>query len=154
MNDDLGIAGGLENRSLRLQTVADLIGIDEIAVVRNGNHALVAIHHDGLRVENGGIAGRGVTRVANRQGTRETVQDFSGKDLGDLAHGFVDEEALAVRRDNACRLLPAMLQLMQTEIGQRGSLAVVMYRYHSTFVLEFVHHFVAMLQTARGSSSS
>ena len=51
VDDDFGIAAGLENRSLSLHAAANFLGIGQVAIVREGNHALVGLHHDRLRVE-------------------------------------------------------------------------------------------------------
>ncbi len=51
VNDDFGVTVGLENRSLGLQPMPDFLRIDQVAVVRQRNHAFVRLHHDGLSVE-------------------------------------------------------------------------------------------------------
>ncbi len=71
MHDDFGVAGGLENRALALQPCADFMRIDQVAVVRQRDHALVALHQDGLRVEQRGVAGGGVARVPDGQRAAE-----------------------------------------------------------------------------------
>src|SRR5579864_2484921 len=65
MHDHFSIAGGLEDGTLRFKPCADFIRVHQVAVVRDSNHALVAVHHDGLRVEHGGITGSGVTRMSD-----------------------------------------------------------------------------------------
>ena len=67
MHHHFGITGGLKNRTLLLQPMTDQIGIHQVAVVGQRDHALVAIHHDGLRVQHRRIAGSGVARMANGQ---------------------------------------------------------------------------------------
>ena len=67
MHDHFSVAGGLEDGSLRFKALADFIGVDQVAVMRQSNHALVAIDHDGLRVEHSGIAGGGVARMSDSQ---------------------------------------------------------------------------------------
>jgi prenyltransferase beta subunit len=60
----------------------------------------------------------------------------------------VEEKTLAIRRHHAGRFLPAMLQLVQTQICHGGGFTVIVYRHHAAFVFEFV----AALQTAQGLS--
>jgi hypothetical protein len=54
-------------------------------------------------------------------------------------------QARAVRRDNAGRLLAAMLELMQPEVGELGSFRVGVDSDHSTFVLKLVATFIHSL---------
>ena len=51
VNDDFGVAVGLENRTLGLQAMPDFVSIHQVAVVGQRNHAFVRLHHDGLSVE-------------------------------------------------------------------------------------------------------
>ena len=67
MNDHFGVAIGLKDRALGLETMADFVRIHQIAVVGQRDHALVRLHHDGLGIEESRIAGGGVTRVPNGQ---------------------------------------------------------------------------------------
>ena len=67
VNDDFGVAVGLEDRSLGLQAMPNFLRIHQVAVVGQRNHALVRLHHDGLSVEERRIAGGGVTRVPDGQ---------------------------------------------------------------------------------------
>ena len=67
VHDHFGVAVGLENRSLGLQPMPDFLRIHQVAVVRQRNHALVRLHHDGLSVEQRRVAGGGVARVPDGQ---------------------------------------------------------------------------------------
>ncbi len=67
VDDDFGVAGGLEDGALLLQLGANFQGIDDVAVMRQSDLALVALHHDGLGVEQRRIAGSGIARVADGQ---------------------------------------------------------------------------------------
>jgi len=49
-------------------------------------------------------------------------------------------EAFTIRGDDAGGLLSTVLQLVQAEIDELGGLGVIVDRYDSTFVLEFVWH--------------
>ena len=51
VNDDFGVAVGLEDRALGLQAMPDFLRVHQVAVVGQRNHALVRLHHDGLRIE-------------------------------------------------------------------------------------------------------
>src|SRR5439155_24989800 len=65
VDDDFGVAIGLEDGATMLELAAPLRGRGGIAVVAESDLALVAVDHDGLRVEKSFIAGSGVARVAD-----------------------------------------------------------------------------------------
>ncbi len=65
MDDNFGVAVGLEDRAAMFELAAPLGGVGEVAVVTEGDFALVAIDHDGLGVEESFVAGSRVARVAN-----------------------------------------------------------------------------------------
>src|SRR6185312_8466896 len=145
MNNDFGVAGGLKNRSLRFQPSPDLPGVHQVPVMGQSDHALIAVDHNGLSVEHGRIAAGRVARMSDGNVAGEASKRFLSEDIGDKSHGLVHLQASAVRRNDACGLLPAVLQLMQSEVGERGGLGVRVYGHHTTFVFEFV----ATLHTAR-----
>jgi hypothetical protein len=60
------------------------------------------------------------------------------EDVGDQAHRLVNMERQAIRGHDAGRFLPAVLQCMQAEIGERLRLRVRVDRHHATFVAKFV----------------
>jgi hypothetical protein len=48
--NNLAIGGGLKNGTFALELVAQNVGINQIAVVRDGHLAAHAIDHEGLRI--------------------------------------------------------------------------------------------------------
>ena len=89
--------------------------------------------------------------MANSKIARQLAQYLFGKNISDQAHCFVRAQAYAVRRDNTRRLLSAVLQLVQAEIGELRRFRMVMNSDHATFVFELVAslqtELVASLQT-------
>ena len=67
MHDGFGVGGGLEDRALRHQFVAQGVGIGEIAVMRDGQAAARQIGEDGLDVAGIGAAGGGIAHMADRE---------------------------------------------------------------------------------------
>src|SRR5258708_2632999 len=65
VHDDFGVAVGLENRATMLELAPPFGSVGEVAVVAEGDLALVAIDHDGLGVEESFVAGSGVARMAD-----------------------------------------------------------------------------------------
>src|SRR2546421_364622 len=96
MDDNFGVAVRLENRAAMLELAAPVGGIGEIAVVAERHFALVAIDHDGLRVEKSFIARGGITRVADGSGAGKFVQNVGCENFFDFAHGAVGVEFVAV----------------------------------------------------------
>ena len=105
-----------------LEPVAQLGGVGEVAVVRERDGARVAAAERRLGVLPGAGAGRGVAAVADREVALERAQAALVEDLGDQAHVLVDQEARAVTGGDARRLLAAVLQRVEAEVGELGDL--------------------------------
>ena len=112
--------------------------------MRQRDSAFVAIHHNGLRVEQRGIAGGGITGVADGESPREAGECAFSKDIGHQAHAFVQVHVHAIGGGDASRLLTAMLQSVQSQVGELGRLRMAIDGKDATFVIKFV----AALQTA------
>ena len=138
VHDHFSIAVGLKNRTLAVQPLPDILRIHQIAIVRQRHHAFVRLHHDGLGVEQRGIARRRITRVANGQRAAQLGQNAFLKNIGDQAHGFVHVQSHAVGGDNARRLLAAMLQSVQAEVGELLGLRMGIDGHHPAFVAKFI----------------
>ena len=78
----------------------------------NRDRALIGLHHDGLRIQQGRIACGRITRVADGKYSAQRSQHVVAEDVGDQAHGLVLAQAFAVGSDDARRFLSAMLQGM------------------------------------------
>src|SRR5262249_13189085 len=66
-------------------------------------------------------AGRRVAHVAGRGAARQVLDHLAaGEVVADQPHPPLGMEALAVERDDARRLLPAMLERVQAERGDGG----------------------------------
>src|SRR5216684_7076492 len=118
MDDDFGVAVGLEDGAAMLELAAPVGGVGEIAVVADGDFALVAIDHDGLSIQKGFVAGGGIAGVADGTVAREFREDAGDKDFFDFAHSAMDVEIGAVAGDDAGGFLAAMLESVETEVGE------------------------------------
>ncbi len=112
--------------------------IVEIAVVRHGDRSFVRLHQDRLRIQQRGVSGRGVARVADGQRAAHFREHIFGEDVGDRAHGLVRVRSQAVGRDDPRRFLPAMLQRMQPQVSQFLRLRMGEDRHHAALVMKFV----------------
>ena len=144
MDDDFSVGGGLEDGALRFEPGADLVGVDEVAVVGEGDASFVALDGDGLRVEEGGVSGGGVTGVSDGETAGEAGEDVGGKDVGDEAHGLVAVNVAAVGGSDAGGFLSAMLQGVEAEIGELGGFGMVVDRHHAAFFVQLVENIVVV----------
>jgi len=121
-----------------LKFAAPVGGVGEIAVVADGDFALVAIDHDGLGVQDGFIAGGGVAGVADGAVAGEFCEDAGDEDFLDFAHGAVDVEVVAIAGDDAGGFLAAMLQCVETEVGEVGGFGMAEDTEDTTLVVEMI----------------
>ena len=124
LDDDLGVGGGLEVSAVALQARAHVAEVDQVAVVGDGDEALGGVDANGLGVEQGRVAGGGVARVADGHRAGELGQHVVGEDFRDQAHALDVGQMLAVGGGDAGRLLAAMLQGVEAEIGLAGGVGV------------------------------
>jgi hypothetical protein len=138
LDDDFGIGGGLEVGAIALEAGAEVAEIDEVAVVCDGDESPGGVDADGLSVEQGRVAGSGVAGVADGHGAGELGEHVVGEDLRNQAHAFDVGEVLAVGGSDAGRLLSAMLQGVEAEIGFSGGVGVVVNGDYAAFFMESV----------------
>ena len=77
--------GGLENGTFAFKLVAQDIGVDQVAVVRDRDLAAEAIDHERLRVFHRARAGRGIAGVTDRARSLETFQFILAENLRNRA---------------------------------------------------------------------
>jgi hypothetical protein len=138
MHDHFCVAVRLENGAAMLQPAPPLGRIRKIAVVPQRHFALVAVDHDGLRVQQRFVAGGGIARVANRQIAGQVLQHRRRKNFFDFAHRAMQVQFRAVARNDSSRFLPAMLQRIQAQIRQLRGLFMPKHAEHTTFVVKTV----------------
>ena len=124
VQDHLGVRGGLEDRARRLQLVAQDRRVHQVAVVAHRDGPAVALDEIGLGIGGHGVARRGVAHVAHGPVALEQGQPLVREDVVDEAHPLLDAQALAVARDDARRLLPAVLLGVEAEVGEVGRFRV------------------------------
>ena len=88
-----------------LEFAAPFGGVGQVAVVAQGDFAFIAIDHDGLGVEQGFVAGRGIARVTDRNIARKLGEHGRDEDFFDFPHGAVGVE-LATVDWRQCRRIP------------------------------------------------
>jgi hypothetical protein len=116
---EVELAGGAGQAGDHL---AQLVGVDQVAVVTQRDGAVVGRAEGGLRVLPGAGAGRRVAGVTDRDVTLERLERGVVEDLGDQAHVLVDQDLPAVADRDSGRLLAAVLERVQAEVDELGHL--------------------------------
>src|SRR5215213_2110493 len=137
VEDDLGVGGRSEDGAVALEPLARLGGEGEVAVVADGDLPVRAgVDEEGLRLAYGDLARGRVARVADGRDAGEAVEPLLVEDLGDEPHGALLPEHRAVGGDDAARLLPAVLQLVEAEVGEPRGVVVPVDAEHAALVAE------------------
>ena len=97
VQDDLAVAGGLKDGALPFETLADIGGVHQVAVVRQRDASLIALHPDRLGVQQRGVTRGGIARVADGEPARHTRQRLIVENIGHQAHVLVQKNPLAIR---------------------------------------------------------
>ena len=123
MHDDFAVRGRLEDRTLADELVPHFAGIHQIAVVTERQLSVRAVDDNRLRVDQTAFTGSRIPDVAHGGGAGELRQRVFVESLVDVAHRLRHANGDAVGGGNARALLTPMLQCVQAEVGEVGSLA-------------------------------
>src|SRR5947207_2033013 len=95
--------------------------------MNEGNGAVTpqVFDHDRLRIAFVAISSRRVSSVADRIDALESFEYVFGKDVSHIAHLFVREYLIAVRRRDARTFLSAMLQRIKTQMRHARRVRVI-----------------------------
>jgi hypothetical protein len=138
VEDNFGVGGRGEDGPFAFEFLAVVGGEREVAVVADGDLSVLAGDEEGLGLADGDLAGRRVARVADGGRAGQTVETLLVEDLGDEPHGALGAEHAAVGGDDAARLLPAVLELVEAEVGEARRLRVPVDAEHAALVSETV----------------
>src|SRR5882762_2021585 len=122
LHNDFRIARRLEERSSALELGTQITQIHQITVVRNGNKALSRLHADWLRIQQRRVARSRVARMADSHIALELGQYIVGEDIGNQPHALDVRKISAVGSSDTSRLLPTMLQGIESKIGLSRSI--------------------------------
>ena len=156
MDDDLGVAVGLEDGAFADQRVAQLAGVHEIAVVANRELAVDAVDDDRLRIRELALAGGRVADVPDGELARQRRQRLGVERLVDVPHRLAVTDLDSVGRGDPRALLSAMLQRVQPEVGEVRGLRVAEDPEDAALFAKLVEHGVPSVygfkQSARRDS--
>jgi hypothetical protein len=108
--DHFGIRRGRKAHPALEQFLAQGRGVDQVAVVGNGQRAVSRFDQEWLGVAGRGRAGGGIAGVPDGVVSLQWGQVLRGKHLRDQAHVFVQAQGMPVRDRDAAGLLAAVLQ--------------------------------------------
>ena len=134
----LGVRRGLEDRARRLEPVAQLDGVHQVAVVRHGERPALVLDHQRLRILEHGLAVRRVAVVPDRRGSDQAADDVWVEDVGDQPEAAVRDQGVAARRDDSGRLLSAVLQRIERQVGEVRRLGVAEHADHTALFMEAI----------------
>ena len=109
MQNHFRVGRGLEDGTVGLELPSQLLGIDKVAVVRDGHRPVGGGGGDGLGIAEIRAARGGVAHVTNGPMAGQALEAVPAEDVGDPAHGLFHVEGVAVGGRDARRLLAAML---------------------------------------------
>ena len=138
MQNDLGIDGGLEDRAARLQLDAKLFGIDQVAVVRDRERTVGVFGEQRLSVLQHGRAGGRVAVVADGARPFQPADQFLVENIGDQPRAFVGQQGPTVGGGDPGRLLAAVLERIERQIGEIGGFGVAVHADDAAFFMEAV----------------
>ena len=139
VDDDLGVAGRLEQAAAPHQLPAQLVGVRQIAVVADREPAEIEIGEQRLDVAQRDLAGRRIAHMADRHRAGQARDDVLRAEIvADQTGAAMRAELLAVIGDDAGRLLAAMLQRMQPERGQRRRVGMPENPENAAFLVETI----------------
>jgi hypothetical protein len=121
MQDHLGVGGRLHDGAVAHQLAPQSQAVGQIAVVADRQAAAIELGEQRLHVAQDGLAGGGVAHVAHCRHAGQTLDHLPAREVvAHEAQAPLGMEPFAVERDDARRLLPAMLESMQAERGDGG----------------------------------
>jgi len=137
--DDLGVGRRLEEAALADQHAAQEGRVGQVAVVAEREAAEVELGEERLDVAQDGLAGGGVAVVPDREPARQRLDHaLRAEVVADLAERAMAVELPAVRRDDPARLLPAMLERVQAEGGERRGVLVPVHGEDAALLAQLV----------------
>ncbi len=117
VKNNFRVGSGLKDEPVVLEPPVQRPGVHQVAVVSHGDLAVPTTRRERLSVVKRGIAGCRIAHVTNRREAGQPVEFFLPENVADEAHRPMAVESLAISRDDARRLLAAMLIAMHPKVS-------------------------------------
>ena len=118
MNEHFAVGRRLKDRSLRDEIRPQRLGVGQVAVVRERERALAIAGENRLRVGDHRRSSGRVTGVTDRHVAGQAPEHGLVENIRHESHAPVRaRDARSIDRDHAGRLLAAMLEAVQPQIG-------------------------------------
>src|SRR5216684_2898885 len=137
-----GIGRRRKDGAFFFQAFALFAGERQVAVVADGDLAMLTGDQKRLAFAHRNFSGSGIANVTNRAGAGQTIEGWLIKSFRDIAHRALSHQTLAVGRDHATRFLAAMLQRVQAEISQARGFRVAVDAKHAALFTQFVFEWI------------
>ena len=142
VRQDFAVGGRVEQAAHVFQFSTQLVGVDDVAVVGQGEIARMVPEEEGLDVFDPAAARRGVADMADGAVARELGQMGAVEDLGHQAQAL-DTAQLTVlaHRNDATAFLSPVLERVQGVIGQFSGMGNSPDAKYATFFVKTADHF-------------
>ena len=134
------------------------MGVDQIAIVRNGKRTLDMPHYQRLRIDTIIAAGRGIPDMSDGNiALSQSVQLVTAEYLLYQTNILMMSKNTSVIHNNAAALLSSVLQCEQCRIGHRCRVGIFRRKYpeHTAFLMDPCKHLGSFLSVpAVGTKST
>src|SRR4029450_8271649 len=121
MQDDLVVGGRLHDGAVAYQLAAQGEPVRQVAIMADREAAAIEFREQRLHVAQDGLSGGRIAPVAHRRHAGQALDRLPAREIvADETHPPLGMESLAVERDDAGGFLPAVLESVQVERGDRG----------------------------------
>src|SRR5262249_10097684 len=119
-----GVRRGVKDGTVELELAPELGRVHEVTVVRQRDRAVRVLDGEGLRVLHRRFARRRIAHVTDRQLAGQVLELRVAEGLGDEAHLAPGGDAVSVAGGDPRGLLPAVLEGVESEVGEVARLRV------------------------------
>src|SRR5215510_10425244 len=137
---DFGVRGRREDRALQFESISGLGRVRQIAIVAERDLAEAAFDQERLRLVDADLPGSRITHMADGRALGQPGEALFLEDVVDVPHPALEAQQRAVGGDYTGRLLAAVLQRVQAEIGQARRFLMAENAEDTTLFSEFVEH--------------
>jgi len=138
VQDHFTVRGRAEDRAAPLELTADRQGIDDIAVVGDGDRAAVGVDADRLGIAQTARAGGRVANVTDRVASRQPLERLGVEGIRHQPHGPMGGVFPTVAGHDAAAFLASVLQGIEPQINDVCGLLMTRNGEHTTLVMKMI----------------